>query len=156
MQPNIIMYKVLLLLLSIIFPLYLVSSYDLRIFYIVSNSMYPVIMKDSIIVTKTSKNYIVGDIVSFSSSALVDSIITHRIVQKRSNDIFVTKGDNNSYIDINVVNRSNIIGKVVFALPPIGLSFIYVTLVFLYSFLGYFLGKILYTIIQTFHAIIKL
>ncbi len=77
-------------------------------FEIISGSMSPTIEKGDMILVKLDTNYKVGDIVSYKEN---DSIITHRIVEKKGNS-YITKGDANNTVD-NPINESQIIGKTV-------------------------------------------
>ena len=77
-------------------------------FEIVSGSMSPTIEKGDMIVVKLDTDYKIGDIVTFKED---DSIITHRIVEKKDG-YYVTKGDSNNTLD-NPIKENQIIGKTV-------------------------------------------
>lgn len=61
-----------------------------------------------------------GDIITFLGEE--NTPITHRIISiDKENRVVVTKGDNNEYEDINPVIEENIIGKMLFKIPKLGL-----------------------------------
>ena len=88
-----------------------------RTYVIVSPSMKPTIdAGDLIFIKKVDINNLKkGDIVSFKND---DIIATHRIVDIDDKKV-VTKGDNNNIEDYPT-DKSDIIGKFIFAIPKIG------------------------------------
>lgn len=58
-----------------------------------------------------------GDIVQYKGD---NCTVIHRIVEKNG-DIFITKGDANNAPDLMPVEKSQILGKVVFTVPKAGL-----------------------------------
>lgn len=145
------------IIVFIVFLLIYCSIYKgyLNLFYIVSDSMYPKVSKDSLVVSIRQNSYSVGDIVSFSYSEYPDTVITHRLVSK-GNSLYITKGDNNVDLDLKPISSNEIIGRVFLVIPLFYTTLLHILLLFIYAILGFFLGKILYTIIQNFHAIINL
>lgn len=105
-------------------------------FYVVgSGSMQPALSVGSLIITKKMNNYYPGDAISFS---LLDSqskfyskikpILTHRIIQAKNlntDPIYLTKGDANQVSDENWIRKSQIIGKVILAIPLVGFVLMY-------------------------------
>lgn len=79
--------------------------------YVKSESMYPTLNINDIVIIRKSDIYEVGDIITYSYENKY--LITHRIVGKHEN-LFVTKGDNNNSEDEKKVEIQNVKGKVVF------------------------------------------
>lgn len=99
------------------------KKYD---FYIVkTNSMVPVLSTGSLIIVNKESDYKIGDIITFKYKNNIDIIpITHRIInsfQKKEETVYVTKGDANDIVDIEIIKKSEIIGKTIFVIPIIGM-----------------------------------
>lgn len=100
-----------------------ISLFGYKAYIITSKSMEPSInFGDVVIVKKCKENKInVGDIITFKNN---NEIITHRILSIQENEeteeLYVTKGDNNNTEDIEKVSFSNIIGKSVLTIPYLG------------------------------------
>ena len=117
-----IVFNITLIVESYINPDELPSFLGIKSFVIVSESMEPTIMtNDVIFIVDTSKeNLEVGDIISFRKG---DYINTHRIVrieERNGEEVYITKGDNNSNEDRTPVKFQDIEGKYLFQLPKIG------------------------------------
>lgn len=117
-----IVFNITLIIESYINPDELPSFLGVKSFVIVSESMEPTIMtNDVIFIVDTSKeNLEVGDIISFRTG---DYINTHRIVrieEQNGEEVYITKGDNNSNEDRTPVKFQDIEGKYLFRLPKIG------------------------------------
>lgn len=84
---------------------------------VVSGSMSGSIEVDDLVITSAQDNYNVGDIIMFYSGS---SVVTHRIVELSENSC-ITRGDANNAPDLEAVDPENIIGKVIFVIPKIGL-----------------------------------
>lgn len=105
-----------------------------RILVIKSNSMYPELKVNDIIIIKKANNYNVNDIITYSTDNEV--LITHRIV-KNSDNVFITKGDNNNSEDNEVIKLENIKGKVIHKINrsyQISIAFLFIILVFFVFF----------------------
>lgn len=87
-----------------------------------SGSMEPAIKVGAMVVVKSEKNYNVGDVVTYKEQNDATKTITHRIIKKGYTGIdrYVTKGDANDAVDPSVVLSTQILGKVIFAVPYIG------------------------------------
>ena len=83
-------------------------------FVAISGSMEPAIKQYGLVFIKQCDydDLNINDIATFSS---VNSFVTHRIVDSVP-DGFVTKGDNNSVTDSNLLTANNVVGKVVYIL----------------------------------------
>ena len=80
---------------------------------VATGSMKPVISPNDLIFVKITKNVSKGDIITFKDSA---SIVTHRLIYINNNK-YITKGDANNTSDTGI-NKSDIIGKVVYVITP--------------------------------------
>lgn len=80
---------------------------------VATGSMKPVISPNDLIFVKITKNVSKGDIITFKDSA---SIVTHRLIDINNNK-YITKGDANNTSDTGI-NKSDIIGKVVYVITP--------------------------------------
>lgn len=117
-----IVFNVTLIIESYINSNELPSFLGIKSFVIVSESMEPTIMtNDVIFIVNTSKeNLEVGDIISFRTG---DYINTHRIIrieEQNGEEVYITKGDNNSNEDRTPVKFQDIEGKYLFRLPKLG------------------------------------
>ncbi len=88
----------------------------IRSFNVLTGSMQPSIPVGSLVFTMDAKNYQVGDVVTYKRGEIS---VTHRIVGI-SNGKFITKGDANNNIDVQLVNREDIIGRNFFIAPEVG------------------------------------
>ena len=104
------------------------SKGGMRISTITTGSMNPAIAPGSIIVSNPQANYKKGDIVSYkelnaSTGYPTGRVVTHRVVKvekKDESDVYITKGDSNSYPDPGEVKAENVFGKVFLVLPYFG------------------------------------
>ena len=78
---------------------------------VVSGSMADEIEVGDFIITKSQKEYVVGDVITFYDDKS-GSYITHRIILV-SGDTYATKGDANDTADDFSVPKSAVVGKVV-------------------------------------------
>lgn len=108
------MKKIYLSLIIFLLLLFFHVNNGLNINLIFSNSMFPTLQKFDLVLSIKENNYEIGDVVTFSKNSNQKKSTTHRIIGTFINNSFKTKGDNNSVSDRVVINKSNIIGKVVF------------------------------------------
>lgn len=99
------------------------KKYD---FYVVkTSSMVPTLPVGSLIIVDKNSDYKIGDIITFKHDDSVDIIpITHRIIdsfQKNGASVYITKGDTNDVVDIEITKKSEIFGKTIFIFPIIGM-----------------------------------
>ena len=96
-----------------------------RNYTILTGSMEPKIDPgDLVIVKKENPNNLkVGDVITFNK---VDEniVVTHRIIGEKDNG-FITKGDNNNIHDDGILEKQNVIGKVVLTIPKVGYVFVF-------------------------------
>ncbi len=76
-----------------------------------SGSMEPSISVGDILIIKECGNYEVNDVITYNVDN--DYLVTHRIIEKKEDNNFVTKGDNNNTKDNDKVTKENIEGKVI-------------------------------------------
>ncbi len=92
----------------------------LRSFTNISESMSPMITRNSMTIVAKRRNYEPGDVVAFHFiTDGNDTIVTHRIVGVRGN-MYVTKGDANEAYDKEAINPRLVIGKVILIIPYLG------------------------------------
>ena len=114
-----------IVIIVLVFVLNLFDVFKYKITAIMSNSMNPLYYAgDSVIIkkinTEEKKKLKKGDIIAFKDE--VGNLIIHRIEEVIDGDEknFITKGDNNKYIDTNPVELKDIIGKYVFKIKFLG------------------------------------
>lgn len=116
------------LLASIPLLLYLWPSFlggDTDFIAIYGTSMLPTIESGSFAVTKKALDYNVDDIVAYiQKEENFSKTIVHRIIKNEGNG-FIIKGDNNRQNDPGIVMRDQIIGKVLFHIPYVGFSVLF-------------------------------
>lgn len=91
-------------------------------YYILTGSMEPTINPGSLVVVKdgTDQEINVGDVITFTGRNS-NTITTHRVKEVINNgQEFITKGDANNVVDPISVQRSQVIGKVMFHIPYLG------------------------------------
>jgi len=121
-----IIYWIVLAVLVVVGALSLMSSRGIpknfRILVVRSGSMEPAIKTGSLVFVKPSKEYNVGDIITFNKINTKEPV-THRIKQIEevdSTEIYTTKGDANNTLDLDKILGGQIIGKVIFHISYIG------------------------------------
>lgn len=83
---------------------------------VMSGSMEPVFHAGDVIIIQKADDYQLNDIITFQSEG---ALITHRIIERNENG-YVTKGDANSAKDEDIIQKDQIIGTYVVAIPWIG------------------------------------
>jgi signal peptidase I len=117
-------------LLFIIFPFIvftLISSrtayvFGIRSFAVLTGSMTPLFPVGSMIYSKPQGVYEIHDIITFKDKG--GKVVTHRVVGKETKNkqvFYTTKGDANNAPDSGQVSASQILGKVFFFVPYLGL-----------------------------------
>ena len=90
---------------------------------VLSGSMEPTIKTGSIVIVKPSKDYKIGEIITFGLMSKTKTPTTHRIFDIKINagvPVYITKGDANNNPDIKEVLQKDVIGKVLFSIPYLG------------------------------------
>ncbi len=115
----------MLLAILMLFTLLLIlSAFNLgiRAFVVSSGSMSPALRTGDLVFVRESSKYQKGDIITFIDSR--NEYISHRIVKvekKEGKTSFVTKGDANNSRDGSPVSPVNVMGRVSFSVPLIGI-----------------------------------
>lgn len=89
----------------------LIKFYGISALVVSSGSMKPELAIGDIIIIKEFNEYNQNDIITFNVND--EYLVTHRIIEKQGNN-FVTKGDNNTSRDEELVKKENIVGKVIY------------------------------------------
>jgi signal peptidase I len=89
-----------------------------RSFLVQSGSMEPTILIGDIVVAQEQPSYSQNETITFKDES--GRVVTHRIIKVVNKKQFKTKGDANRSEDEALVNKENIIGKVVFTVPKLG------------------------------------
>jgi len=148
--PYIFSLFILILLFFFVFPLLPIHG-NYKLLKVLSGSMEPIIRTGSVIMVKPVDEYEIGDIITFDLSSSGAEPITHRIHDIKTRDeivFYVTKGDANNAPDMREIEKENIMGKTILAIPfigyavdfiqkPIGLTILIVSLA-----LGVMVGEI--------------
>jgi len=87
-----------------------------------TGSMEPNIPVHSLVMINKQESYQMNDIINFIYK---DESYTHRIVAI-GDGIYKTKGDANNIVDLEVINKSSIVGKVIYHSKQLGSAIVYV------------------------------
>lgn len=79
-------------------------------------SMLPDITPGDLIIVYKQKEYYENDVISYANDE--NYITTHRIIEKKQ-DSYVTKGDNNNFVDNREVSIGQIYGRLVLIIPGV-------------------------------------
>ncbi len=101
--------------------LILISGTTVPVVSVASGSMIPKLYPGDIVIAMKPENLNIGDIIIYRAncSYLPNEDIIHRIIGFE-NDKIITKGDNNLVRDPCLVEKSQVKGKVIFAVPLLG------------------------------------
>lgn len=95
--------------------------FNFRVFIDNTSSMMPTIKPGSVVIIQKTGTYQKGDIVTFKSDPISTTHRIFKIVNRDGKDFFITKGDNNNVLDNDQTPAENIIGKVIFIIPYLGM-----------------------------------
>ena len=115
---------VLLAILLLLAALLILSAFNIgvRAYVVSSGSMSPAIHTGDLVFAHKSGNYKKGDIITFIDSQ--NKYVSHRIYKIEKKDgktTYTTKGDANNAPDGSPVIPANVMGKVVFHIPWLGI-----------------------------------
>jgi signal peptidase len=113
---------------------------------VMSGSMSPALRPGDLVIVKGEEPVNVGDVVTVESGEFT---YTHRVVEKLGGDLFRLKGDANEDPDPDLVEASQIIGRVILVFP---FSYLYTSYGFALALLApaaLIIGKQVYTIHQS-------
>lgn len=124
-------YKLIVGLGVLLGALFCCVQNDVRLFFVVTGSMEPVISAKSLVISKKINvdGVEVGKVIIFNDQEN-KRITAHRIVAFQE-DQYITKGDTNTYKDRYLVKPEDILGQVVVVFPIISLVNIFLQLAFL-------------------------
>lgn len=116
---------VMTILVVIAFLVVGVRIFGVMPYAVISGSMEPTYPVGSMVYVKSVQktDLQVNDPVTFVTKQS-KAVVTHRIVEIKENDVFVTKGDANNTLDSDLPFE-NIIGKPIFSLPYLGFISVY-------------------------------
>ena len=115
---------ILVAVILICLPLVLSSVFGGQCFVVVSGSMEPEIPVGSLVYVEgiAPEDVQVEDVIAFYGGRDANAIITHRVVENRIiMGEFITKGDANQTNDMNPVSYHNLIGRVEWSVPQVGM-----------------------------------
>lgn len=97
----------------------------INMYTILTQSMYPTIKAGDVIITykEDDNKYSEGDVITFISDKNGGIAITHRVNEVYNiNGVYSykTKGDNNNTADNEIINSSNVLGRVIVKIPKVG------------------------------------
>ena len=107
------------------------SLFGYSVFNIKTASMHSELPKGSLVFTKShdAYDYLVGDDITFFDAGLTRQMVTHRIIDIDESENFLqfeTKGVDNFEADEYLVPEGNVVGKVFFHIPTLGLYISYI------------------------------
>ena len=107
-------------LLAAVWVLFAPAQIGGRASYVIvnGNSMEPVYHRGDLVIVSTAGRYGVGDIVTYRHPVIGQ--IIHRIVEENDDGRFVTKGDNNSWLDPYLPSQADVVGKSWIHVPSAG------------------------------------
>lgn len=117
----VVAFIVLVALLLIISVLPITGNY--KVMTVISGSMEPTIKTGSVVTVKPIDNYKIGDIITFGPYSKTKAPTTHRIYEIKvvgGQPVYITKGDANNAPDTREIQKKDIIGKVLLAVPYMG------------------------------------
>ncbi len=140
-----------MILIFVAILLLLVSG--VRLFVVSSGSMTPTLNIGDLVIS--SKGDVgVGDIIVFIAHK---QVIVHRVIEFEYRDgktLYVTKGDALEHRDPWLVSRSNVIGKVVYIIPMIGIPY-YLLMSFFGNYISTLVSLIVFIITYNIYMILR-
>lgn len=93
----------------------------ISVYIVSSGSMSPTIASDSAVIVQKGV-YAVGQVITYRTA---NGVVTHRLIEQRSDGSLVTKGDANQTADPGNVSPSSVIGGVIASPPLVGRALIF-------------------------------
>jgi signal peptidase len=84
---------------------------------VTGNSMLPTFHSGDTVMLARRSEYEVGQIIAYRSQQLGGTVVIHRIIDLAADGRYVTKGDNNGFIDSYHPSIADILGEQVLQLP---------------------------------------
>ncbi len=118
-----IIYNIIAITITLVFLFtVVVMATGTKVFAVATPSMETEISEGSVVFVREAEEYCEGDVITAKLFGDNDNTFTHRIVSVDSeNGLVYTKGDSNMSPDRLPTAVSDIIGKVVFSVPYLGL-----------------------------------
>ncbi len=106
--------------LTAIWVLFAPAQIGGRASYVIVNgsSMEPVYQRGDLVIVSTAQSYGIGDIITYRHPDIGQ--IIHRIVEEKDDGRFVTKGDNNSWLDPYLPSHADVVGMSWIHVPSAG------------------------------------
>jgi len=132
-----------------------VAAGQMRIMYVVSNSMVPTFERGDLILLSEDHygSLEEGDIIAYNASWHPDGPITHRIVSKSETE-YITKGDSNNVSD-PAITDDQVIGEIIAWIPKLGYLFNPVSVISLVSISSILYSLMLFSRTNVFLKIFK-
>ena len=116
---------VICLLLGLVLILFAPRWWGIDLRGVASGSMAPTIPVGAMVVIQPVEieEILPGDIITFQSPEVMDTVVTHRVVEVSvvgGERVFRTQGDANEDPDLNFLPASKVLGRVLFDLPYLG------------------------------------
>lgn len=123
---NSLIFLIIIFLINICYSKFILKDNLIKIFgksivVVTTGSMEPEINAGDLLIISESKNYKIGDIVTYQDNE--GFLVTHRIIQINQ-DTFISKGDSNNLSDEENLNN-NIKGKVIYHSKVLGFFVLY-------------------------------
>lgn len=93
-----------------------------RALVVQSGSMEPAIHTKSIVLVAPARSYKHDDVITYKQSGREQVLVTHRVVGMTASQPtrFTTKGDANEEVDAETIPAQDVVGKVIFTVPLVG------------------------------------
>lgn len=82
------------------------------------NSMAPLLHEGELVLLRRTNNPQVGDVIAYRSPE-INRTVLHRVIETTAGE-FVTKGDNNDFVDGFKPTRTEVLGTMIFHVPRVG------------------------------------
>lgn len=84
---------------------------------VTGNSMSPTLEPGDTVMVSRHDHYAIGDVVAYRSQGLGGAVVIHRIIEISADGRYVTKGDNNGFVDQYHPDDSDMLGARVADVP---------------------------------------
>ena len=115
MKIQVVWFFLLILYLTIIISMQILK---VKLLIVTSNSMKPEFIFGDVLLAKSQEQYSPNDVVSYE---IEGATVTHRIVaiHKSCEALYEVKGDANTFSDLSLIKKEQVIGKIFFSIPKI-------------------------------------
>lgn len=115
---------ILVAIIVLCVPFTLPKILGYQAYTVISGSMEPDISVGSLVYVRRQEpdKIQVGEVIAYLGGRDINSVITHRVIENKTADRkFITKGDANQTTDINAVTYEQLLGKVEYIVPKLGI-----------------------------------